>query len=203
MVFRSHGSGDGGQADEALLDSIYRRYVGEVTAYVLRRCAPDEAADVVSETFVVVWRRIADVPDEPAVRPWLLAIARRVLANQRRGIRRRSALVDRAASYLLPHLQTAPAVDIDGHAELVKQALQALSAADQELMMLVAWEELSPTEISTVLNMSPGNVRKRLFRARKRLRAEVARLEEERPTESGHLPNEGDTRRPAEEVPSP
>ena len=78
----------GGGADEVLLASIYRRHSAAVLAYALRRCAPDDAADVASETFVVAWRRIADIPDEPAVRPWLFGVARRVLANQRRGIRR-------------------------------------------------------------------------------------------------------------------
>ncbi|MEM9889620.1 MAG: RNA polymerase sigma factor [Actinomycetota bacterium] len=187
MVLRGQ-RGDGEDAEADLLDSIYRRYVGDVTAYALRRCSADDAADVVSETFVVAWRRIGDVPEEPAVRPWLFGIARRVLANQRRGRRRHGALVDRAASFLLPHLQTAPAVDIDGDADLVKRALHHLPADDRELLMMVAWEELTPSEIATVMGLSGSNVRKRLFRARKRLHAEVSRLEWERPTESGHLP---------------
>lgn len=199
------GSRGHGPRDEVLLDAVYRRYSADVTAYALRRCGPDDAADVVSETFVVVWRRIGDVPDEPAVRPWLLGIARRVLANQRRGFRRRGALVERAASYLLPHLQTAPAVEVDGEAELLKEALGLISATDRELLMLVAWEGLSPGEIATVFGLSNGNARKRLFRARQRLSVELARLDAERPAESGHLPSGGGERhlRPTEEVKTP
>lgn len=192
----------GGRSDEALLDAVYRRYAADVSAYALRRCSPDDAADVVSETFVVVWRRIRDVPEEPSVRPWLFGVARRVLANQRRGIRRRGALVERAASYLVPHLQTAPAAELDGDAELVKEALRLMPPADQELLLLVAWEELKATEIATVLNTSNGNVRKRLFRARQRLNAELERLETEQPADSGHVPRKGEHRRlrPSEEV---
>ncbi len=199
------GSRGGGRRDEDLLDAVYRRYSADVTAYALRRCPADDAADVVSETFVVVWRRIGDVPEEPAVRPWLFGIARRVLANQRRGFRRRGALVERAASFLVPHLQTVPAVDIDGDAELVKEALALISGSDRELLMLAAWEGLSPSDIATVFGISNSNARKRLFRARQRLSAEIDQLDRERPAESGHLPLRGDERRlrPTEEVRAP
>lgn len=182
--------------EEALLAEVYRRHAGDVSAYALRRCSADDAADVVSETFLVVWRRLDDLPEEPAVRPWLLGIARRVLANQRRGIRRRAALVERASSFLLPHLRTAPATDIDGEAHLVSKALGALPRADQELLRLVAWEELTPAEIATVMGLSSGNVRKRLFRARKRLNAELERMDTERQPNSGHVPDRDDQQNP-------
>ncbi len=180
-------------SDEALLDQIYRSYVADVTAYALRRCSADDAADVVSETFVVAWRRIGDLPEEPAVRPWLLGVARRVLANQRRGLRRRGALVERISSHLAPHLRVAPAAEIDGEAQLLNEALKTLSAVDRELLMLIAWEELTPLEVATALDISPATVRTRLFRARKRLATAAGKLDYERSAESGHLDNENGT----------
>jgi RNA polymerase sigma-70 factor (ECF subfamily) len=190
---------------EAVLADVYRRHAGDVLGYALRRCSADDAADVVSETFLVAWRRLDDLPEEPAVRPWLLGIARRVLANQRRGIRRRAALVERASSFLLPHLRTAPAIDINSDAQMVNRALEALPHADQELLRLVAWEELTPIEIATVMGLSNGNVRKRLFRARKRLNAELDRMDPERQPNSGHVPGRDDQQNPeqSEELRSP
>jgi RNA polymerase sigma-70 factor (ECF subfamily) len=182
--------GDG--ANEALLASIYRRHSAAVLAYALRRCAPDDAADVASETFVVAWRRIADVPDEPGVRPWLFGVARRVLANQRRGIRRRGALVSRVAAHLTPHLETIPAIEHHADSQLVLDALSRLSPPDRELLILSAWEQLTPAEIAVVLGISSSAARKRLFRARRRLAKVLDELEEpvptaERSADSGHV----------------
>jgi len=191
--------------DEALLASIYRRYSADVSAYALRRCRPDDAADVVAETFVVAWRRIQDVPEEPAVKPWLLGVARRVLANQRRGIRRRSELVRKVSTYLVAPLQNVSAIEQFGEAQMVVDALKQLSSSDQELLMLVAWEELTPSEVATTLGVSGATVRKRLFRARKRLADVVAQLDVERLPQSGHLPsrNSADFLQMGKGVPTP
>ena len=196
--------GDG--ADEALLASIYRRHSAAVLAYALRRCAPEDAADIASETFVVAWRRIADVPDEPAVRPWLYGVARRALANQRRGIRRRGALVTRVASHLAPHLETIPAIEHHADSQLVLEALGRLSDRDRELLILSTWEQLTPAEMAVVLDISGSAVRKRLFRARRRLAAVLDDLEEasrtrERAADSGHVDGRG--RLPAREPACP
>ena len=64
-----------------------------VLAFAMRRADPDTAHDVLSETFLVAWRRIDELPAEP--RPWLLGTARKVLANHRRAAERRGALHER------------------------------------------------------------------------------------------------------------
>jgi DNA-directed RNA polymerase specialized sigma24 family protein len=50
---------------------------------------------VIAETFLTAWRRLDDVPAGDEARLWLYGVARRMLANQRRGARRRSSLADR------------------------------------------------------------------------------------------------------------
>jgi RNA polymerase sigma-70 factor (ECF subfamily) len=177
-----------------------------VLSYALRRCSPDDAADVVSETFVVAWRRITNVPDEPAVRSWLFGVARRVLANQRRGIRRRGALVTRVATHLTPHLETIPAIEHHADSQLVLEALSHLSPRDRELLILSTWEQLTPAEMAVVLDISGSAVRKRLFRARRRLAAVLEELEEpvrsrERTARSGYV--DGRRRLPAREPACP
>lgn len=120
-----------------------------------------DAEDVVAETFVVAWRRLTDLPTG-AQRPWLLGIARRVLANQHRALGRRA----RHAAAMPPDLRAAPTpAGLD--AEL-RQALDALRPADRELLELVAWEGMGPAELGVVLGISPNAAAIRLHRARRR-----------------------------------
>jgi RNA polymerase sigma-70 factor, ECF subfamily len=62
-------------------------------AFARRRVAPSDAEDVVAETFLVAWRRLESLPIEPL--PWLLGIARKVIATRRRGNTRLSNLYTR------------------------------------------------------------------------------------------------------------
>jgi RNA polymerase sigma-70 factor (ECF subfamily) len=64
-----------------------------VLAYARRRAPAEVADELAAETFAVAWRRLHDVPDDAG--PWLLGVARRVLANRRRGARRAGALLAR------------------------------------------------------------------------------------------------------------
>ncbi len=176
---------------EAKLAAVYHRHSAAVMAYALRRCHPDDAADVVSETFVVAWRRLDAIPEEPGVKPWLLGVARRVLANQRRGLRRRGELVKKVSTYLTPRFNEVAALEQFGEVQLVGQALRTLSTSDQELLMLVAWEELTPAEIAVAFGVPGAVIRKRLFRARSRLAAAMEKSGGERSAPSGHSGGSG------------
>ena len=101
---------------------------------------------------------------------WLLGVARRVLANHRRGERRRDGLADRLAREL-----TAVPVERDGD-EVVRRALAQLSEEDRELLLLAGWEGLAPAEIAKATGTLAVTVRSRLHRARRRLRAELTAL---------------------------
>jgi RNA polymerase sigma factor (sigma-70 family) len=153
-----------------LLFDAHRR---TVLAYVLRRVDDrEDAADVLAETFLIAWRRLEDVPRGDGARPWLLGVARRVLANQRRGARRHFGLADRLGRELAGRLAT---VDEASETDLlVRRALASLSERDREVLMLAAWEGLSPAEIATAIGVSRVTARSRLHRARRRLRAELA-----------------------------
>lgn len=123
-----------------------------------------------SETFLVAWRRLDAVPEDGL--PWLLGVARRVLANQRRGEGRHAALIDRLASTMPRARVVEPAEDALGP---LGDALASLPAAEREALLLVAWEELEPRRAARVVGCSPAAFRARLYRARRRL---VARLGE-------------------------
>ena len=149
-------------------DGLWRDHAHAVLRYARRRVLPADVDDVVAETFVVAWRRLDDVP-EPAL-PWLLGVARGVSANAVRSARRRDALADRVAGTgehdprrAAP--DTAHVLDAGGSAV---SALRRLSEVDREVLTLIAWDRLSTAEAATVIGCSPGALKVRLHRARKR-----------------------------------
>lgn len=153
---------------QARFEELYRAHAGAVRAYAIRRApSPAIADDVVSDVFLVVWRRLDDVPEPPV--PWLLSIARRALANRRRSERRAAALSDRLASIRRPVAATPETGD------RLLDALATLPEPDRELLMLVAWDALEPSEIAQLLGVRPGTVAVRLHRARRRLAAALGR----------------------------
>jgi RNA polymerase sigma factor (sigma-70 family) len=145
-----------------------------VLAYALRRTEDHaDAADVVAETFLTAWRRLDDVPAGDDARAWLLGVARRVLANQRRGTRRRLGLAERLGSELAAQL---PALEPPSETDLaVRRALARLREEDREVLLLAGWEGLTPAEIAAVTGVRAVTARSRLHRARRRLRAELDR----------------------------
>jgi RNA polymerase sigma-70 factor (ECF subfamily) len=150
---------------EARFEAMYRQCADEVHAYAMRRAAPAAADDVVNETFLVAWRRLDEVPEQPL--PWLLGVARRVLANRRRTDSRIGALRQRLAVEEPAH---AGAHDVDDDVNRrVRLALAGLGERDRELLMLIAWEGLRVHEAAEALGVRSGTLAVRLHRARKRL----------------------------------
>jgi RNA polymerase sigma-70 factor (ECF subfamily) len=149
---------------------LYRDQGRAILAYALRRVeSREDAADVLAETFLIAWRRLAEVPADPEARLWLYAVARRVIANLHRSERRRTRLGGRLAESLRTELATHSAPS--GEAAEVLRAMAGLSGEDRELLLLVAWEGLSPSEAAKVIEVSSLAARSRLHRARRRLRA--------------------------------
>jgi RNA polymerase sigma-70 factor, ECF subfamily len=153
-------------------EQLYRAHADRVHAFALRRTTASAADDVVAEVFLIAWRRLHQVPDRPF--PWLLGVARRVLANRRRGEGRASALQVRLA-------QARRFDDASMHVDAVDQgvlsALAALGERDRELLMLIAWEGLDQAEVAHVLGLRRGTVAVRLHRARQRFAAALAAQE--------------------------
>jgi RNA polymerase sigma-70 factor (ECF subfamily) len=143
---------------------MYRQHAGAVLAYARRRTTQAAADDVVADVFLIAWRRVDDVPVEPL--PWLLGVARKVLANQRRGEHRGAALRDRVRGQ---HVSGAPAPLTDDGPSPAVRALWSLGAPDQELLMLVAWDGLTRAQAAEALGISAGTLAVRLHRARRRL----------------------------------
>lgn len=153
--------------EEARLEALFCDNFSAVRSYARRRAPESMVDDVVAETFLVAWRRIDDLPDD--VRPWLLGVARKTLSTHLRSARRRSSLVEKLSAAELP----AAFSQVDGPDTGLVGALQRLSATDQEVLALAAWEELRPREAAVVLGVSPAWYRVRLHRAKRRLVREL------------------------------
>jgi RNA polymerase sigma-70 factor (ECF subfamily) len=134
-------------------------------AFALRRVPPTDAEDVVAETFLVAWRRLESLPAEPL--PWLLGIARKVIATKRRGNTRLSNLYTRLHERDAQH----QLVDDPGDRADLARAFNSLSDQDREVLMLVGWDGLSVSQAAEVLGRNPQSLSVRLHRARKRLEA--------------------------------
>jgi RNA polymerase sigma-70 factor (ECF subfamily) len=145
---------------EEIFNDCYER----VYRYAARRVAPEAVQDVVSDTFLIAWRRHGELEGEPL--PWLLGIARRVASTQRRGSARREALRERLRAERAPEILAGVG---DGHDRRLALALASLRERDREALMLIAWDGLDHRTAATVMGCSTGSLTVRLHRARRRL----------------------------------
>jgi RNA polymerase sigma-70 factor (ECF subfamily) len=148
----------------AQMDALFTSHAADVYAFALRRTSRSAAQDAVSETFLIAWRRFDSVPDTP--KPWLLGVARRVLANQRRADGRQIALRTRLGPPQMNAVEQDAASD-----RTVLAALAALTPAERDAITLVAWDGLTAEEAATVLGCSRSAFYVRVHRARHRLAA--------------------------------
>jgi RNA polymerase sigma-70 factor (ECF subfamily) len=153
-------------------EELYADHAEAVRAYVRRRAPQDAVDDVVNDVFVVCLRKLDDVPQNAL--PWLYAVARKTLANERR---RRARPVHAA-------------VDVEYEPEPVgdsalSAAFAELSDLDREVLRLVAWEGLTLREAARVLECSPVACRVRYHRAKTRLAARLEAVASFRPEPKG------------------
>lgn len=161
----------------ARFERLYEANSHLILAYALRRTdKAADAADVVSDTFLVAWRRLDNIPEGDRARLWLYGTARRVLANHYRSLRRARRLNDKLGVDLELAVEevetqlTGPSSDVLAH------AFGRLSADDQDVLMLVGVEGLDRQQVADTLGCSRANVRIRLHRARRRFATELERV---------------------------
>lgn len=160
------------ESDAVRFTALWETHAGRVLAYATRHVGPDAAQEVVSETFLVAWRRLADVPG-PAL-PWLLVVARNTVANHRRSSYRQG-LLRREVERLGEIAASSDAAEVTAaeRAEALA-ALARMSATEREALLLVTWDGLSVAQAAEVAGCSLSAMHVRLFRARRRLRAAPA-----------------------------
>jgi RNA polymerase sigma-70 factor (ECF subfamily) len=167
--------------DERRLEELAEAHGPRVLAYLARRTNdPADAADVFQAVLVAAWRRLSDIPDDDqAALAWLFGTARRCLANHWRGQTRRLQATERLRGSI--RLAT---TEVAGLASGVTEALMDLNDGDRELITLVYWEDLTVEQAANVLEITPVAARKRLERARTRLRIHLETFRAEDSCES-------------------
>lgn len=154
-----------------VFEEMYRAHYRQVAVYVARRTrSTEDADDVVASTFLVAWRRIDDVASADKPLAWLYAVAYRTLLSHWRATSKTADLARKAAAEsgeLFESVETT--VEKRDTLARVTAAMGQLSDADQELLRLIGWEQLTHAEIAAILGISRVLVRTRLHRARRRL----------------------------------
>jgi RNA polymerase sigma factor (sigma-70 family) len=163
--------------------TLFDRHAAAVHRYLGRRVG-DLADDLLSETFLVAFRRRADYRAEHVeVRPWLLGIATNVVRGHQRSERRRYRALARAGA---EPAATAGSEEIHARVDAaalrgpLAAALAGLKERDRDVLLLVAWGQLGYEEVAAVLDVPVGTVRSRLNRARRQTRASLGSPEETR-----------------------
>ena len=147
----------------ASFDDLVDRHHAALYAFARRRVVDQSAIeDVLADTFLVAWRRRAEIPDPPL--PWLYGVCLRTISTHRRSARRRTRLWSRLASQ--PREIARDPADVHAERSEINRAFAQLSESERETLRLIAWDGLSPAEAAAVLGVTPSTFRVRLHRAR-------------------------------------
>jgi RNA polymerase sigma-70 factor (ECF subfamily) len=151
-------------------EDLYQEHRLEVLAYCTRRLDRLDAADACSETFLIAWRRLDEIPQPPETLPYLYGIASRVVSNQFRSLRRRGRLDARLAALGVGVAPDPSLLVVQStRAQEIVAAVRKLKPKDREIVMLYAWEDLSRETIAGMMGMTRSALDQRIHRANQRL----------------------------------
>jgi RNA polymerase sigma-70 factor, ECF subfamily len=178
------------QADPTRFEALYRKYIAQVYSFALYELRDHhEAEDVTERTFMLALSGIAsfeeradaDDGDASTFRVWLFRIARNVVANHRRTLRRRPVAPLEAAASIAGPLDVAGDVERRDEARAAWDAVGRLPDDRRRVVVLRFVEEMSAAEIAGVLGRTEGAVRVLLHRALRSVAADLRRTTEEAP----------------------
>nr|BFE35874.1 RNA polymerase sigma factor [Actinomadura rugatobispora] len=153
---------------------LFDRHHRRIHHYAARRLGVQAADDIVAETFLAAFRRRAAYDlAQPLARPWLYGIATTLVARHRRAEERYYRALRRTGADPLPEpLADAVATRVvaESRQRQLADALAGLSRGDRDVLLLVAWGDLTYEEVAQALEVPVGTVRSRLHRARRKVR---------------------------------
>lgn len=168
--------------DPRQFGALFDRHYSSIYRYVARRAGHDVAEDVAAETFTVAFAQRATYDAAfPDALPWLFGIAHNLLRTHQRAERRLLAAYTRRGADPAVDAAAAEAfgradlrLDAAAAAPAIAAALDAMAPGDRDVLLLIAWTDLSYTDVARALGLPVGTVRSRLHRARAQLKPRLA-----------------------------
>ena len=152
---------------EQRFTDLFNAHHTQLLAYVRRRLTPDIADDALADTFLAAWRNLDRLSGDPL--PWLYGLARGAVSHQRRSIDRTTRLDQRSVARDL-RIISPDLSEVIGWEDRFVAAFARLNETEREVLRLVTWEELGPSDGAVVLGCTPTAFKVRLHRARRHLR---------------------------------
>lgn len=151
------------RGDKTAFDRLVRSYAGPLLGFVARQVGPDAAEDVLQETWMAGWAALKTYRGQARFKAWLYAIARHKCLDYRRTKKRSAAeeLSDDTPGLPVPE----DAYRASDRAQAVHTALSELPAAQQEVLELYFYAELTLPEIATMLGRNLNTVKYQFYRA--------------------------------------
>jgi len=156
--------------DKSAMQTLFSRHSARVFRFLLR--IVDNAAtaeDLVSETFIEIWRQAGRFEGRSKASTWLLGVARHKALSSLR--QRRFDQLDEGTVALVPDPSDTPEVEVQrkSSAAVLRECLQQLPPAQRELLDLIYYHEQSIADVAQLLGVPENTVKTRAFYARKRL----------------------------------
>ncbi|MFI6502263.1 RNA polymerase sigma factor [Nonomuraea typhae] len=163
------------RADPEAFAELFDRYSGMLYRYVVKRLGPEPAEDLVGETFLVAFSRRGSYDTRYAdARPWLFGILTKLISRHHRREAARYRAMRRApldGDVESPADRVAAGVSAQARRPELAAALAKLPAKDRDVLLLIAWGDLTYDEVARALDIPIGTVRSRLNRGRRKVRA--------------------------------
>ncbi len=158
---------------------VFDRYYAVIHGYLARRLGQSLADDLASETFLTAFARRDryDLTRQDA-RPWLFGIASNLVARHHRAEQRRYRAMARTGvdDVSEGHAdQVVVRLDATARQSDLAAALSEIPDKDRDVLLLVAWAELTSEQAGQALGIPAGTARSRLHRARRRIRVALER----------------------------
>jgi len=152
------------EVDDRSDEVVYAAHAAELVRFATGLVGIDDAPDVVTDAFVRVARSEVwgDARDRRAL--WVRAVVFESRTFVRSAVRRRDRERRVAVPLAVVDAETADRV------EEISAALDELSQQQREVLVLTYWDDLQPSAVAVVLDVSEGSVRKQLARARARMK---------------------------------
>jgi len=166
--------------EEAAMAELYKNFENPVYRFILSRMNdPFEAADILNEVMLEVWRGAGRFQGRSAVKSWIFGIARHKTLDRLRSRQRNAARAGEEPSEDIADedaVDPTEAIAATQNAEFVQHCLDKMSAAHREVLHLTFFEDLTYGQIAEIAGCPEGTVKTRMFHAKRAMQHCLAKL---------------------------